>query len=428
MVSCYALNGRGTDAYKTFDEMRLRGFAGDGFTFSALFSSCGSSGFLDLGKQTHGHSLRMGLEEDVVLGTSLVDMYAKCLAVDDARRVFDEMPVWNVVSWNSMIVGYGHCGHGEEAMKLLVGMIRGGWKPDELTLSSVLSSCSCLAAETESIQLHGFAVKSGLQAFNSLANALIISYAKCGNIQSAASCFSSVPEPDLITFTSMIHSFAFHGVSVKALLLFDRMLRAGWEPDSVAFLGLLSACSHGGKVGMGLSYFGLMRDVYRIKPSSEHYTCIVGLLGRAGYLREAYGVIAEMPFEPSADALGAFLAACKICENAEFAKWAAKKLFEMEPEEAVNYKSMANIYAGCRSWERVAATRKKMREKRIRGVTGCSWMEINGRVQVFVSGDDSHAKTREIYSILGLLIEVMRDEIGASKFVDHEHHKDHSFC
>ncbi|KAK8955889.1 putative pentatricopeptide repeat-containing protein [Platanthera guangdongensis] len=408
MISSHSSNGRVNDAYKMFGEMRLQGFSGDGFTFSTLLTSCSSSGSLSLGQQTHGLVVTMGLlHVDLVVDSSLVNMYAKCGAIHSARKMFDEMPVGNVVSWNTIIVGYGHCGHGEEAVKLLPKMIRGISKPDELTVSAVLSSCATLAASIESKQIHGFALKNGLHAFISVGNALIISYAKSGSISDAYKCFCSVSEPNLITWSSMIRSFAFHGFSSKAVNLFEKMLRGGRKPDSIVFLGVLSACGHAGLVETGLAYFESMVKEYQINPCPEHYACIVDLLARAGNVNGAYNVLSQMPFQANADVLGAFLGGCRVHGEAAMAEWAAAKLFKVEPGEPVNYKSLSGVYASCRIWEGAASVRRTMGERCGKKVAGCCWVEINGGLHTFVANDESHPEVLGIYSTLKRLMKMI---------------------
>ncbi|KAG0453305.1 hypothetical protein HPP92_025969 [Vanilla planifolia] len=410
LVSCYAFNGPAREAYKVFELMRLQGVAGDGFTLSALLSTCVSFDSLESGRQTHGVVIKMGFVLDIVVGGSLLNMYAKCGAIADARLLFDGMPQRNVVVWNAIIVGYGRCGQFEEAVKALAEMIREGWQPDELTLSSVLSSCASLAAGIDSEQVHCFAVKTNLCSFPSTANALIVSYAKIGSIYNSYKCFSSISAPNLITWTSMIHSFAFHGFAAEAVALFERMLQEGENPDSVIFVALLSACSHAGLLEIGLQYFESMKKEHQIEPRAVHYACIVDLLGRAGHVHVAYRFIAQMPFEPNSDVLGAFLSACKFHGNVEMAQWAADKLLVMEPNDSVNYRSMSNIHATCKHWKRVADVRRTMRQNCRLKVPGCSWLEIDGKVRSFVSNDESHPQANEIYFVLEMLIGMMEGE------------------
>ncbi|XP_010918754.3 pentatricopeptide repeat-containing protein At2g46050, mitochondrial isoform X1 [Elaeis guineensis] len=410
MVSCYDLNGRGKEAFEIWDLMRSEGSVGDEFTFSSLLSSCRSLNSFYLGRQVHGLVIRLALDVDIVVGTALVDMYAKCGDVKDARRAFRVMENRNIVSWNTMIVGYGQCGEGKEAVKLLVQMLQGGLKPDELTLASVLSSCADMSAINEAIQIHDYVMKDGFEAFVSIGNALIMAYAKSGCIHNAFQSFCSISKPDLVTWSSMIYSYAFHGLARESIDIFGKMLHEGIRPDGIAFLGVLSACSHAGLVEEGLHYFDSMRKDYQIQPSSEHYTCLLDLLGRAGHINEAYDVLLNIPLEPDANILGAFIGACKVHGNVELAKWAGDMLFNIEPEESVNYMLMSNVYAAVGCWEEVARMRRMMRNCCGNKVPGYSWTEFGGTVHRFVSNDKSHLQALEIYIMLEGLIKFIKEE------------------
>ncbi|XP_044493882.1 pentatricopeptide repeat-containing protein At2g46050, mitochondrial [Mangifera indica] len=375
MVSCYALNCLTAEAFRVFDLMLLEGQNGDEFTFSSLLNACGTLGSSELGRQIHGLIIKQLFDSDVSVASALVDMYAKSGNIDDAGRVFDAMTTKNLVSWNTMIVGYGKHGDGKEAMRLLRDMFRRNFYPDDLTLASILSSCGDLSIICETMQVHAYVVKYGFQAFLSVGNALIKAYSKCGSIASAFKCFSSVADPDLVTWTSMIGATAFHGLSGESIAIFERMLSSGIRPDKIAFLGVLSACSHGGLVNEGLHYFNLMINDYQIMPDSEHYTCLIDHLARAGLLHEAYDILASMPIEPRSDTLGAFIGACRVYGEAGLAKWAAEKLFHLEPDKPVNYTLVSNLYASEGYWSDVVRVRKKMRDNCNYKVPGCSWME-----------------------------------------------------
>lgn len=410
LVSCYVSNFLVEEALGVFNLMRLGGLKGDEFTFSSLLSSCGALGSCNLGKQIHGLIVRKSFDLDVQVASVLIDMYAKSENIDDARKAFDRMAIRNVVSWNTMIVAYGHCGDGKEAMNLLREMIQADFCPDELTLSSILSSCGNVSATSEIMQVHAFTVKFGFQLFLSISNALIHAYSKCGSILGAYECFRSVLEPDLVTWTSIVCAYAFHGLAREATNLFEKMLSYGMRPDPIIFLGVLSACSHGGLVKEGLHYFNLMTNYYQIVPHSEQYTCLIDLLGRAGLLDEAFDVLTLMPTETGSNTLGAFIGACKVHKNVELAKWAAEKLFALEPNKPVNYTLMSNMYASERSWLDVAGVRKMMRDRCDSKVPGYSWMEIAGDVHTFVSSDKSHPQSVEVYAVLGTLLRLMKEE------------------
>nr|GEW58914.1 hypothetical protein [Tanacetum cinerariifolium] len=269
---------------------------------------------------------------DVVVASALIDMYVKNESIIDARKVFNNMSTRNVISWNSMIVGYGQCND--------------NICPDELTLASVFSSCGDLSLHSEIIQLHSFVFKTGSVSFKSVSNALVNAYSKTGNIASALKSFNSIERPDIVSYTSMIQAYAFHGFSRNAIELFNKMiLKSVPKPDKILFLGVLSACSHGGLVSEGLHYFESMTKDYNILPELEHYTCLVDLLGRAGLLNDAFNVLVSMSMPPAPDTLGAFIGHCTVYKHTDLAKWASEKLFVLEPNKNVNYALMSNTFA-----------------------------------------------------------------------------------
>ncbi|XP_071696785.1 pentatricopeptide repeat-containing protein At2g46050, mitochondrial [Rutidosis leptorrhynchoides] len=408
MVSCYVLNGLRDDGLKVYSMMQLEGVKCDEFTYTSMVNCCVGLAYSDLGKKFHGLVLRFGFDRDVVVASALIDMYAKNKSIADARKVFDYMSPRNVISWNTMIVGYGQCNDGKESIKLLIEMLRENFRPDELTLASVVSSCGDLALNNEIVQVHSYALKNGSVPFLSVSNALINGYSKCGNIASAIKSFSSINKPDLVSYTSMIQAYAFHGHSRNAIELFKRMVSKNVpKPDKVTFLNVLSACSHGGLVREGLHYLQLMIKDYRILPGLEHYTCVVDLLGRAGLLNEAYSVLVSMPMPPGPDTLGAFIGHCKVHKNVELAKWAGQKVFKMEPNKNVNYALMSNMFACSGKWSDVAKIRKKMRDNCCVKVPGFSWLNVAGEVHCFVSGDEAHSLCVEVYRVLQSLYNVI---------------------
>ncbi|KHN46719.1 Pentatricopeptide repeat-containing protein, mitochondrial [Glycine soja] len=419
--------------FSYFKRMLLETVVPDGTTFNGLIGVCVKFHDIAMGFQLHCFAVKFGLDLDCFVGSVLVDLYAKCGLVENAKRAFhvvprpdlvmwnvmiscyalnwlpeeafgmfnlmrlggangDEMVIRNVVAWNTIIVGCENCGEGNDVMKLLREMLREGFFPDELTISSIISSWGYASAITETMEAHVFVVKSSFQEFSSVANSLISAYSKCGSITSACKCFRLTREPDLVTWTSLINAYAFHGLAKEAIEVFGKMLSCGVIPDRISFLGVLSACSHCGLVTKGLHYFNLMTSVYKIVPDSGQYTCLVDLLGRRGLINEAFEFLRLMPMEAESNTLGAFIGSCNLHENIGMAKWAAEKLFIKEPEKNVNYGVMSNIYASHRHWYDVEGVRRMMGNKCDARVPGCSWIEISNQVHSFVSNDKTHLK------------------------------------
>uniref|UniRef100_A0A803M2Z3 Pentatricopeptide repeat-containing protein n=1 Tax=Chenopodium quinoa TaxID=63459 RepID=A0A803M2Z3_CHEQI len=374
MVSAYKMNGLMEEAIRVFRSMQVSGIRGDEFTFTSLLSACNLGGCCELCKQLQGLVIKLSFDLDLQLATALVDMYVKNESVKDVRKLFDGMVFRNLVSWNTMIVGYGQQGYGKEAMKLFVEMFRRNIKPDELTLASIISSCGNLAAFSETTQIHAYVMSLGFDGYLSVANSLIVTYSNCGNLASASLCFTSISEPDLITWTSIISAHAFHGHAEQSIEIFEMMLSSGLRPDNISFLGILSACCHGGLIREGLYYFRLMTTQYNITPSSEHYACLIDLLGRAGLIEEASSFLSSGTFSLELNALGALVRASKAHGHFKLAEWAAGKLFELEPENPVNYTLMSNMYASVGQWYDADRVRKIMKQKCNPKLPGCSWI------------------------------------------------------
>lgn len=137
-----------------FSQMEREGFSPNSFTFSSVIAGCANLAVLSFGQQVHGGVIKRGLLDDMALSNSLIDMYAKCGNMVDARKIFSEMSDRDLVSWTSMMIGYGNHGHGKEAIKLFEEMVKTGILPDQIVFMAVLGACS-----------HGGLVDEGLRYF-----------------------------------------------------------------------------------------------------------------------------------------------------------------------------------------------------------------------------------------------------------------------
>lgn len=209
--------------------------------------------------------------------------------------------------------------------------------------------------------------------------------------------FDEMPERDLISWNAIIAGNAQHGNGKDALQLFEQMQKTGMKPDHITFVGVLSACNHAGLVDQGWHFFELMYQNFCITPRVEHYACMVDLLGRSGCLEEAVDLINKMYCEPHATIWGTLLGACRVHANLELAKHAAKRLLELEPQNAAAYVQLANIYAISGRWEDVANVRKIMKNRGVIKKPACSWIEINHIVHEFHIEDRSHLQMNKNY-------------------------------
>ncbi|XP_057840114.2 pentatricopeptide repeat-containing protein At2g13600 [Cryptomeria japonica] len=252
LIVGYVQQDQGKSALEVFGQMQEVGIDLDAYVFTSVFRACGLIGGLEEGKQVHSLLTKTGLEEDVYVGSALVDMYVKCGELADARCMFDKMPERNVVSWTTMIAGYG----GKEASRLFYQMLWEDVRPEEFVLASVLSACS--EAMHFGKQVHSFAVKIGVESFVCVFNSLVNMYAKCGHLEDAFKLFDRQRDRNLVSYTSMICGYAQQGCKVKALMLFCQMQGVGIRPDEVVFASVLWACIDRGALEHGKQLHGFL--------------------------------------------------------------------------------------------------------------------------------------------------------------------------
>ncbi|KAL4384323.1 hypothetical protein GQ457_15G008670 [Hibiscus cannabinus] len=338
---------------------------------------------------------------DKISWTSMVDGYLSTGQVSQACHHFGNMPEKDAVAWTAMISGHVQNELFIEATSLFLEMRAQGFFPLTATYSVLFGAAGATANLDLGRQLHCMLVKTRYEFDLILENSLISMYAKCGLINDAYSIFSTMASRDLISWNSMIMGFSHHGLANESIKIFEAMLESGNHPNSVTFLGILSACSHVGLISKALELFKSMRDIYQIKPGFEHYVSIVNLLGRAGRVEEAEEFVRSLPFEPDCAIWGALLGVCGFSETgAEIAKHVATKLLELDPMNAPAHVALCNIYAARGLHMAEQNLRKEMGLKGVRKVPGCSWIQLSGRLHVFKSGDKLHPQADEVLSLL----------------------------
>eukprot|EP01018_Ginkgo_biloba_P031701 Gb_03137 [translate_table: standard] len=409
MIGGYTRNGHAEEALKLFSQMQLLGTKPNNLTFTCIFSTCANLTALRYGKQVHALNIKTGFESIVNVGSALVDMYAKCGNVVDARTVFDQIIEQNVISCSAMVTGYALNGHGEEALKLFCKLHEVGMESNRFTFASVLRACSTLADLKQGHQVHLHIIKTGFESDICVGSALVDMYAKCGSVVDARRVFDKIPEQDNVSWTAMIAGYAHHGLGKEALQFFEQMKRSGIKPNNITFISVLSACSHAGLVDEGHCYFESMDRDHGIMPLPQHYACMVDLLGRAGRLAEAELFINKMPSEPSALVWRTLLSACRIHGNMDLGVHAAERILQLEPQNHAAYVLLSNIYAAVGRWYDVSKVRNMMKEKGLKKEPGISWIVVQNCVHSFVVGDRSHPQTEKIYAKLEELIEGIKE-------------------
>ncbi|XP_010266937.1 PREDICTED: pentatricopeptide repeat-containing protein At1g74630 [Nelumbo nucifera] len=459
----------------TYIEMRRRSTpTPDSFTFAFILKAAANYRSLSSGTQLHCQALIHGLDTHLFVRTTLVSMYAECGCIVSARKAFDDLPQpnvvawnaivtacfrcgditgaklmfkrmpfrnltsWNVmlagytkagelelarrtfaempmkdqVSWSTMIVGFAHNGCFDEAFGFFRELQRVGIRPNEVSLTGVLSACAQSGAFEFGKILHGYLEKAGFIEIVSVSNALLDTYTKCGNVDMARLVFDRMMEKNIISWTSMMAGFAMHGYGEEAIKYFHEMEKSGTRPDGITFILILYACSHAGLILQGCEYFNKMIEKYEMEPSIEHYGCMVDLYGRAGLLNKAYDFITRMPIEPNAVIWRTLLGACSIHGNVKLAEKVKQRLSALDPDNSSDHILLSNIYAVAGKWKDVAAVRRSMTDRKIKKTPGWSMIQVHKAMYSFVVGEGPAGVTMEAYQKLGEMMLRLKIEGG----------------
>ncbi|CAM6092823.1 unnamed protein product [Calypogeia fissa] len=409
MILGYVRCGQGLEALDLYRQMQAEGIEPDIVTFLGVLNACGTAGALHEGKLVHEQLITRGLVSDEVVGSCLVDMYAKCGRIHDAVRVFKKMPTRTSVAWTAMISGYVNCGKQLKALELSRQMQLEGVKPSRFTFLAVLNACASVGALEEGRRVHKQIIQSGFEADVFVGSCLIDMYAKCGSIDDAQRVFDTMPLRDVVAWTAMLGGYAVHGHAKQALQHFERMRQDAVPINQITFVCLLTACRHAGLVDEGLQYFQCMGPVSSIVPSVEHYTCVIDLLGRAGRLHEAEDLIRGMSCKPDATVWMSLLSACRIHDNVLMGEQVATRVLELDPGNAASYILLSNIYASAGKWDSRAKIQRQRWKNSMKKDPGCTWIEVNSKVHTFTVHDQAHPQITEIHEVLNRLSEKMED-------------------
>eukprot|EP01018_Ginkgo_biloba_P014303 Gb_06899 [translate_table: standard] len=243
IIRGYARNGRPDETLRLYYQMQGLGIQADNFTFPFVLKACADLSALQEGKEIHYHIVKSGFEYDVYVGNALIDMYAKCASIKDARQVFDRMSKRDVVSWTAMLAGYSQNGHANEALALFHRMHLADTKPNPVTFVSVLPVCVHLDDLQLGKRIHAVIIQNGYESDVSVGTALIDMYGKIGSIEDARQVFDQMSQKNVISWTAIITGYTQNERGNEALELFQQMQLADVMPDSVTIVSVLSACA-----------------------------------------------------------------------------------------------------------------------------------------------------------------------------------------
>ncbi|XP_058099339.1 pentatricopeptide repeat-containing protein At4g13650-like isoform X2 [Magnolia sinica] len=295
-------------AFEIFVAMLGQGIYPTPFTFSSVLVACSRLEICKPGIQIHCLVLKFGFCWNVVVVTALMDMYSKCSSLDDSRRVFNEMPERNVVTWTSMVTGYAQHHRPGEAMVLVREMQRLGVKLNKLTYNSLLSSFSSSKDLDNGKQVHGQVIREGLESDEYLVVTLITMYSKCESIEDFYKIWPTASAEDQISCNSIIAGFSHLGDGQEVLERFAKMRQGCIDMDYFTFasvlraIGILSALEDGKQ-----THALILKTGYASNVTVENG--LVSMYARCGAIDDSRQVFLSMN-EPDLVSWNSLLAGC----------------------------------------------------------------------------------------------------------------------
>ncbi|XP_030538849.1 pentatricopeptide repeat-containing protein At5g27110-like [Rhodamnia argentea] len=337
-------------------------------TLINLLPSCCS---LLQGQSIHAFALRRGILRDTPLLTSLVSMYTRFDDIRCSLRLFETGDKLDISLWNSLMSMHVQTKYSYKAVDAFCQLLCMGLEADHVTVLILISASAQLTIANLALTVLSYVIRKGFKKDIAINNSLIDLYARCGNISIARDLFNSSDDKDLVSWNVMINAYGVHGKFEASLDLLSRMELTGMKPDAVTYSSILSVCSHAGLVHQAKMIFRSMVE-QGVSPNTEHYSCMVDLLGRRGHLHEAFEIVKGSPHLASTALLESLLGACSVQGNAEIADGVCKMLLEGDPTNSVPYVKLHNTYAVAGRWMDASRVRSDMERRGLRKVPGYS--------------------------------------------------------
>lgn len=299
VIAGFAANGLARYGFEFYKRMRLSGVVPDKFTFPCVIRAC--CGVVVEVRKIHALVNKLGLELDVYVGSALVNRYLKFGLVEEAQKLFEELPSRDVVLWNAMVNGFAQIGHFDEALVVFRIMGEEGVVPSRFTVTGVLSIFAVMGDFNNGRAVHGFAMKMGYDSHFEVSNALIDMYGKCKCTEDSLNIFEMMIKKDIYSWNSIIAVHEQCDYHDETLRLFDRMLRAGIRPDLVTITIVVPVCSHlaalmhGREIHGYMIKYGLGMDVNEEDINDVLMTnAVMDMYSKCGSMRNACMVFDKM--------------------------------------------------------------------------------------------------------------------------------------
>ncbi|KAK9677441.1 hypothetical protein RND81_11G143200 [Saponaria officinalis] len=371
-------------------------------------------------KLIHGRIMRSRYESNPLVLSSLIDAYAKSNLIERAWRLFTSVHEKDTVTWATMIGGFAYCGMTHEAISVFRTITKSSNQINQVVILNLVEACTVSSEPRILKWVHGTVIRNGFISDTSVGTAIVDMYSKCGAVEEARKAFDQISDKNIMSWSTMVSGYGMNGRARDALALISEMNLHGLKPNPVTALSVLAACSHGGMVSSGLSFFKEMVEDLGIEPGLEHYACVVDMLGRSGRLDDAMELIEIMPKDLTGGATmwGSILSSSIRYKKAEIGEGAASRILELDPFGSSGYLLASNLHASTGSWMNVAEVRRLAKERGVHVISGYSSVRLDDKVFKFVAGDKSMPQASESCSAVEMLHRCMQTDDTYEEGID----------
>ncbi|ESW11724.1 hypothetical protein PHAVU_008G054600 [Phaseolus vulgaris] len=340
LISGFARAGSSEMVFNLFRGMQAKGACPNQYTLSSVFKCCSFDNNLQLGKGVHAWMLRNGVDVDVVLGNSVLDVYLKCKAFQYAERLFElmdekdvvswnimigaylrvgdveksldmfrKLPCKDVVSWNTIVDGLMQCGCERRALEQLYSMVEYGIGFSAVTFSIALILASSLSVVELGRQLHGMVLKRGFDSDGFTRSSLVEMYCKCGRMDKASIILRDVPldfrrkgdvgvtskEPEagIVSWGSMVSGYVWNGKYEDGIKAFRLMVRELVVVDIRTVTTVISACANAGILDFGRHIHAYVQKIgHRI--DAYVGSSLIDMYSKCGSLDDAWMIFRQV--------------------------------------------------------------------------------------------------------------------------------------
>ncbi|TVU37045.1 hypothetical protein EJB05_19012, partial [Eragrostis curvula] len=287
MIAGYMQNSFDGEAMAMFWQMSRAGWQPDAFACTSVLNSCGSLGAIWQGRQIHAHAIKANLKTDEYVKNALIDMYAKCNNLTEARAAFDALAEGDLVSYNAMIEGYARQGDLTEAVYLFSKMRYCSLRANVLTFISLLRVSASHSAVELIKQIHGLIIKSGTSLDLYAGSALIDVYSKCSLVDDAKAVFRMMHDRDVVIWNAMIFGHAQNEQGEEAVKLFNQLRVSGATLNEFTFVALVTVASNQASMFHGQQFHAQIIKVGAdINPHVSN--ALIDMYAKCGFINEGW--------------------------------------------------------------------------------------------------------------------------------------------